>query len=458
MKNLTNPCNTVILIEDEEDVREAARLTLELEGYSVHTYSSADKALPHISEVLTGIVVSDVRMPGTDGLELLQKIISIDSELPVILVTGHGDIEMALQAVRHGAWDFIEKPVPPDRLIDEVSRAIKSRQLELENRALRQQLDDKQQLDNQIIGSCPAMVALRNQVRNIADADVDILIHGETGTGKELLASSLHQFSKRADKEFVALNCGALPESVIESELFGHEAGAFTGANKRRIGKIEFAQGGTLFLDELESMPMHLQIRMLRVLQERKLERLGGNTSIPVDIRVIAATKCDLLEAASRGEFREDLYYRLNVATLHIPPLRERADDIPLLFRAFVLASATKFGRQEPELNPQHFDLLQQQEWRGNVRELQHEAERLVLGISTLFSQFTPAAAFCQEQSTLPEQLASYERKLLSEALQKSGGKVQEAAELLGIPRKKLYLRMQKFDLHKEQFYPTESA
>ena len=450
--------NSIILVEDEIDVREAAQLTLELEGFEVLAFANGVAALEVINSSFTGIVVTDVKMPGIDGIELLQKITAIDGELPVIVVTGHGDIGMAVQAVRIGAYDFIEKPVSPQHLIAEVARALQTRALVMENRALKRQLHQQNDIDNQLIGNSDAIVRLKSSIKNLADADVDILIHGETGSGKELVASCLHKFSKRSAAEFVALNCGAMPESVIESELFGHEVGAFTGANKKRIGKIEYANGGTLFLDELESMPLQLQIKLLRVLQERKLERLGGNQSIPVDIRVVAATKTDLLEASNRGDFREDLYYRLNVASLKIPPLRKRSTDIPLLFRTFVLQAAQRFSRVEPQLGAEQLQLLTQQQWRGNVRELQHEADRYVLGISELLenSDDTGTAAPVALDN-LPDQLASYEKQLLSNALQQSCGRIQEAADLLGIPRKKLYLRMMKLDIDKESFVKKQN-
>ncbi|WP_207062992.1 sigma-54 dependent transcriptional regulator [Motiliproteus sp. SC1-56] len=452
---MTTPAfDRVILIEDEVDVREAARLTLELEGFRVAAFSRAEPALETIDADFPGVVISDVKMPGMDGLELLQRVCVKDRELPVILVTGHGDISMAIQAVRKGAYDFIEKPVAPERLVEEVKRALNTRRLVLENRGLKRQLAGRSSLESRVIGNSAGIIRLREMIRNVADADIDVLIHGETGTGKELVARALHDFSKRREGHFVALNCGALPETVIESELFGHEAGAFTGASKRRIGKIEYADGGTLFLDELESMPMHLQIKLLRVLQERSLERLGGNQSIPVNVRVVAATKSDLFEAAARGEFREDLYYRLNVALLQVPSLRERLDDVPLLFTWFVSQSAQRLEREAPALAPEQLSALLAHRWPGNVRELQHEAERFVLGISQLLAGAPNASTQSPEREpgSLPEQMESFEKRLLTEALTRTRGRVTEAAERLGIPRKKLYLRLQKFGIDKERF------
>lgn len=440
----------IILIEDEADVREAAQMTLELEGYQVKSVSRAEQALPLIDTHCPAIVISDIRMPGMDGMALLQKVVEIDPELPVILVTGHGDISTAIQAVRGGAYDFIEKPVSPERLLEEVQRALQTRRLVLENRALRAALAKPVNIDTLIIGNSPAMQQLKQLVRNIADADIDVLLHGETGTGKELIASTLHQCSKRAKGPFVALNCGAMPESIMESELFGHEAGAFTGANKKRIGKLEYANGGTLFLDELESMPHSLQIRLLRVLQERKLERLGANTSVALDIRVIAATKEDLPTLAKSGKFREDLYYRLNVAEIQIPALRHRGDDIPLLFQHYLQQAAERLQRPLPALTPAMLQHACEHTWPGNVRELVHEAERVVLGISQRFIPNTQPALDLPQ--SLPAQLARYEQQLLCEALAACGGRIQDAADYLGIPRKKLYLRMQKYQLDKGEF------
>lgn len=443
----------IILIEDEADVREAAQMTLELEGYRVKSFSRAASALPLLDSDCPAIVVSDIRMPGMDGMELLAAVMQKDPELPVILVTGHGDISTAIQAVRTGAYDFIEKPVSPERLLEEVQRACRTRRLVLENRALRAALAQPADIDTLIIGNSPVMQQLKQLIRNVADADVDILLHGDTGTGKELIANTLHQCSTRREGPFVALNCGAMPESIMESELFGHEAGAFTGASKRRTGKLEYANGGTLFLDELESMPPSLQIRLLRVLQERQLERLGGNASIALDIRVIAATKEDLLQLADAGSFREDLYYRLNVAEVQIPPLQARGEDILLLFQHFLQRSADKLQRPCPTLTPAMTQTLCQHTWPGNVRELQHEAERLVLGISQRLNGSINAPDIAPQ--SLPDKLAQYERQLLSEALIESGGKVQEAADRLGIPRKKLYLRMQKYQLDKTQYHES---
>ncbi|MEF1174193.1 sigma-54 dependent transcriptional regulator, partial [Vibrio sinaloensis] len=317
----------VFFIDDESDIRIAIEQSFELEEISALFFASAEDAMLAIKQHgMPKVVISDICLPGLSGENLLSTVLNQDSDVPVILITGHGDISMAVNALRNGAYDFIEKPFAIDRLVDTTNRAIEKRQLTLENQELKRSLKASQTLGPRIIGDTQSIQSLRDTISHIADTNADILLFGETGTGKELFARSIHEQSSRREANFVAINCGAVPENLIESELYGHEKGAFTGADATRIGKFEHAQGGTLFLDEIESMPMQAQIRLLRVLQERVIERVGSNTLIPVDIRVIAATKVDLKQAAASGEFREDLYYRLNVVTLDLPPLRQRKE------------------------------------------------------------------------------------------------------------------------------------
>ncbi len=444
--------NRIILIDDEDEVRLSISQTLELEGFDVLAFDGVEKALAHITPNLPGIVITDFKMPRVDGLEALIRITSIDADLPVVIVTAHGDIPVAVKAMRDGAYDFMEKTADPEQLIGIARRALDMRKLVLENRELRRELDSSGELERQIIGKNPAMENLRKLVLNLADTDVDVLLVGETGTGKEIAARCLHDYGQREKKPFVALNCGALAESVIESELFGHEAGAFTGASKRRIGKIEYAAGGTLFLDEIESMPPTVQVRMLRVLQERTLERVGGNVSVPVDIRIIAASKVDLREAVNGGTFREDLLYRLQVAQVTLPPLRDRIDDAPLLFCHFVDGASVRYHRPVPQIDEDKIQDLMNQTWPGNVRELRNAAERFVLGLGEPDGVSNVMCDGDDVGKTLNERLACFERATISAALRDQGGRVGEAAAALGLPRKTLYLRMQKHGLNREDF------
>ncbi|HEY0589295.1 MAG TPA: sigma-54 dependent transcriptional regulator [Pseudoduganella sp.] len=373
-----------LLVEDEAALRLATSQTLELGGFAVQACSSAEEALPLLLANFAGVVVTDVRLPGLSGLELLARVAALDAELPVIVVTGHGDVTMAVEAMRAGAYDFIEKPFSSERLMDAVKRAQERRNLVLENRRLRSERAQHPDMPD-LIGRSEAIEHLKVVVRNVAPTGVDILINGQTGTGKEVMARLIHAASGRKGN-FVAINCGALPESVFESEIFGHEAGAFTGAQKRRIGKLEFANGGTVFLDEIESMPMALQVKLLRVLQERRLERLGGNESVALDCRVVAASKADLLALSAQGLFREDLYYRIGVISIDLPRLRDRREDIPLLLAHFVAEAAQRYQRPMPMWTPEQMAAWQAADWPGNVRELRNFAERLTLGL-------VPAAA-----------------------------------------------------------------
>jgi two-component system C4-dicarboxylate transport response regulator DctD len=421
----------VVFVDDEAEIRHANVQSLELAGFEVTALDSARQALAAIDRDFPGVVVTDIRMPETDGLALFRQLRALDPDLPVILITGHGDIAMAVAAMQEGAYDFLAKPYPADRLVDSVRRAAEKRRLVIENRRLRAALEHAD--DAAFLGDTPEMERLRRTVRDVADADVDVLVLGETGSGKEVVAEALHRWSRRRAKPLVALNCGALPESVIESELFGHEAGAFTGAQKRRIGRIEHADGGTLFLDELESMPPGLQVKLLRVLEDRAVEPLGTNERRPLDLRVVAATKTDLNRASQDGRFRADLYYRLAVVTLRIPPLRERRADVPLLFAHFLDLAAERFRRDPPPLSDAVRHHLLDHDWPGNVRELAHFADRVALGLGEVD---VPAA---EVSTSLPERVEQYEATLIREALTTQGGDVRATVEALGLPRKTFY-------------------
>ncbi|MGQ7816783.1 sigma-54-dependent transcriptional regulator [Metapseudomonas furukawaii] len=436
----------VLLIDDDPHLRQALSQTLDLAGLKVQVLGDAQGVAERIDRDWAGVVVTDIRMPGIDGLELLRQLRERDPDLPVLLITGHGDVPLAVQAMRAGAYDFLEKPFPSDQLLDSVHRALDLRRLVLENRSLRLALSDRQQLSGRLVGQSPAMQRLRNQIGALAATSADVLILGETGAGKEVVARALHDLSARRDGPFVAINAGALAESVVESELFGHEQGAFTGAQKRRIGKFEFANGGTVFLDEIESMSLDVQVKLLRLLQERVVERLGANQLIPLDIRVIAATKEDLRQAADQGRFRADLYYRLNVASLRIPPLRERGEDVLALFEHFADAARTRHGMAMRSLDSGQRALLLTHNWPGNVRELQNAAERFALGLDLALDN-TPAE-LPQVEGGLSEQVEAFERALIAAELTRPHNSLRSVAEALGLPRKTLSDKLRKHGLN----------
>ncbi len=434
----------VLLVEDDPTVRAGSAQALELADFTVSSYESAEPVAKLLQANSAAVLVSDVRLPGMSGLELLEVARAIDPELPVILVTGHGDIAMAVQAMHDGAYDFLEKPYSSEQLSDVVRRAADKRRLQLEVRALRQKLEHSEGIDACLLGNTPAMQALRRVILDVASQPADVLIYGETGTGKELVARCLHQFSSRGKHNYVPLNCGAIPETIFESELFGHEQGAFTGAAKRQVGKIEHADRGTLFLDEIESLPLAMQVKLLRVLQERSIQRLGSNTPVPLDVRVIAASKEDLKDFSDEGKFRPDLYYRLNLIVLHIPPLRERREDIPLLFEHFMMDAAARYKRPCPVVPPAQMQQLMAQDWPGNVRELRNAADRFVLGLSATTENAAPA--------TLADQVGAFERMLIEQALRDSGGSVAAACTALSLPKQTLYHKMQKYGLTADDY------
>ncbi|KAF2390519.1 sigma-54-dependent transcriptional regulator [Pseudomonas frederiksbergensis] len=438
--------NSVIVVDDESSIRSAVEQWLSLSGFDVQLFSRADECLAQLPTHFPGVILSDVRMPGMTGLELLAEVQRRDADLPVILLTGHGDVPMAVEAMRDGAYDFLEKPFSPETLLGSLRRALEKRRLVLENRALHVQADNRAKLDATLLGVSRGLQTLRRQVLDLATLPVNVLIRGETGSGKELVARCLHDFGPRADKPFVALNCAAIPEQLFEAELFGHESGAFTGASGKRIGKLEYADGGTLFLDEIESMPLAQQVKLLRVLQEQKLERLGSNQSIRVDLRIIAATKPDLLDEARAGRFREDLAYRLNVAELRLPPLRERREDIPLLFETFAQNAAERLGRTFPPLSGPQLSHLLSHDWPGNVRELANVAERQVLGLGE------PEPAAIDPGQSLAAQQEAFEAHCLRAALTRHKGDVKAVLEELQLPRRTFNEKLQRHGLTREMF------
>ena len=449
----------VLLIDDDPHLRLALSQTLDLAGLRVLALDSAQGVAARLDRDWPGVVVSDIRMPGLDGLQLLAQIQERDPQLPVLLITGHGDVPLAVQAMRAGAYDFLEKPFASEQLLDSVRRALDLRRLVLDNRSLRLALADRQQLEVRLLGRSPVMQRLREQIAALAATSADVLILGETGAGKEVVARALHDLSARRDGPFVAINAGALAESVVESELFGHEAGAFTGAAKRRIGKFEHANGGTLFLDEIESMSLDVQVKLLRLLQERVVERMGSNQLIPLDIRVIAATKEDLRQAADQGRFRADLYYRLNVAPLKIAPLRERGEDALMLFEHYATAASQRHGLPVVPLDAGQRALLLRHSWPGNVRELQNTAERFALGLGLGLEAESPGTPAAATQGGLSEQVEAFERALIAAELARPHNSLRSLAEALGIPRKTLHDKLRKHGLtvHDAGGNPPES-
>lgn len=434
-----------LVVEDDPDVLLGCEQALQLEGIATMGVDSAERAIELVRGGLPGVIVSDVRLPGRDGMALMREVLALDAELPVVLITGHGDVSLAVLAMKAGAYDFIEKPFSPEYLVDVAQRALEKRALTLEVRELRHQLQDKQRLEARIIGHSLGIDRVRQLITELADTNASLLINGDTGTGKELVARCLHDSSARRNGHFVAINCGGLPETLVESEIFGHEAGAFTGASKRRVGKIEYANGGTLFLDEIESMPMSLQIKLLRVLQERTLERLGSNVPVQIDCRIVAATKEDLGSMVEAGRFREDLYYRLNVASVLLPALRERREDIPLLFEHFLLQASVNHGRPAPTLSAAKMQRLISHAWPGNVRELRNVADRCVLGIEMGFPPFGDSSA--NAGVSLPQAVESFERAMIAEVLRHHGNSLSQAAQVLQIPKTTLHDKMKKFGL-----------
>ncbi|MFV8670439.1 sigma-54-dependent transcriptional regulator [Ralstonia pseudosolanacearum] len=427
----------VFLIEDDDVVRLGCEQALTLADLPVRPFADAERALAALAAQTPSVVVSDVRLPGRDGLAVLREMLRHDRQLPVILVTGHGDVSMAVTAMRAGAYDFIEKPFHSERLVDVVRRALEKRRLTAENLRLRAALQGRQAFA--LVGQSQTMQDVRRLVAALAPTDA------ETGAGKDVLARAIHEGSRRRGP-FVALNCAALPESVFESEMFGHEAGAFTGANRRRIGKMEYADGGTLFLDEIESMPLALQAKLLRALQERSIERLGSNASVPVDCRVVAAAKVDLKAAADHGAFRADLYYRLNVVSIALPPLRQRAEDIPLLMAHFLQQAALRYDRAAPDWSAQDMMRWQHHDWPGNVRELKNVAERFCLGLDD------GLIASEASQHSLAGRMMAVERATIEEVLRATEGSVARAADLLAVPRKTLYDKLNRHGIEPERF------
>lgn len=436
----------IILVDDEEDIRLSVQQSLELRGHEVRPFARAERALERLNPDFPGVIVSDIRMPRMDGLALLDAVRQLDADLPVILITGHGDVPLAVEALRNGAYDFIEKPFSTDRLVQAIERAAEKRRLTLELRHLKNERPDDDPLEAIILGRAPAMVDLRRKIRTVAASDLDVLIVGETGTGKELVARSIHQLSDSRNRPFVTINLAALPAATIESELFGHIAGAFPGAVRARTGRLEHARGGTVYLDEIGAAPLALQVKLLRMIEDRAIEPLGTSERIDLDVRFFASTKEDLQQQIETGQFRDDLLYRINPVTLRLPPLRDRAEDIPRLFQRFVADATDRFSRPSLAVPPERLLSIATEKWPGNLRELRHEAERYVLGIDGDHDE-TANAEF-----GLVAQLERFERSVIAAALAANDGNLKATYELLGLSRKTLYEKMQKHGLSREDY------
>lgn len=426
--------NRIVLVEDDAAFREALTERLRLGGFEVAAFPSAETALKLLNDRFEGVVVTDLRMPGMDGRALVERLAVIDADLPVVMMTGHGDIAEAVEAMKRGAYDFLAKPFAPERLIESLRRALDKRALVLDNRRLAAMAEEGE-WSIPLSGDSRAVEVLRDAIRRLADAPVDVLIDGETGAGKEAVARAIHSAGRRRLRPFVTVSCAALPETGLESLLMGHAAGAFPGALHRREGQIEQSHQGTLFLDEIDLAPRAAQRLLLRVLEEREVLPLGAMEPHALDLRILASTKGDPVEAVARGDLREDLYYRLNVVRLRTPPLRERREDAPLLFARFLGRAADRLGREIPPITPAVRRRLLEHDWPGNLRELANYASEIAVGLAS--QEATPAG-----REGLAQQVQAYEAELIREALAAHHGDIRRVTAALRIPRKTLYDKM----------------
>jgi len=447
---------TILIVDDEPGVRSALSGVLRDEGYAVDAVSSGEECLDRMTRGVVDLIVLDVWLPGLDGLATLTRLRERQVDAQVVLISGHGNIESAVRAIKLGAFDFVEKPLSLEKTVLVVRNALRQRRLEAENRALRARVDRTQTM----VGESYAMRQLREQVAMAAPTNGRVLIYGENGTGKELVARTIHALSRRRSAIFVEVNCAAIPEELIESELFGHVRGSFTGAVSDRRGKFETADGGTIFLDEIGDMSLKTQAKVLRVLQEQTMEAVGGTTRITVDARVVAATNKDLQTEIRAGRFREDLYFRLNVIPIFVPPLRDRPEDIPLLAEHFMAELSREYGKRVKTFDPEAAAIIQNYPWPGNVRELRNVIERLMIMVpgdsvsaaDLTFLDHKPLVRFSvsdavTEHLSLHDARDRFERDLILRTLTEQQGNMSRTAEVLGVERSNLYRKMRAFGI-----------
>ena len=434
--------STILVIDDEKNIREGLAADFEMDGYSVKVAANGQEGLDFLAKGDIDLVITDLRMPGISGEEVLRRVTTEMPGIPVIVLTGHGSIDAAVQAMRDGAYDFLTKPLNLDQLGMIVTRALESRELKLQHSQLLKEVDTKKQLDN-IIGKSAEMQRLLTTVRKVADSKASVLVTGESGVGKEVIADALHNLSSRRDKACIKVHCAALSETLLESELFGHEKGAFTGADAMHKGRFELAHGGTIFLDEIGEINQSVQIKLLRVLQEKKFERVGGSQTIEVDVRVIAATNRNLEEEVKAGRFREDLYYRLNVIHLEVPPLRERKDDIPLLISAFLDEFNRENGKSVTGFSQAAKSAIYKYDWPGNIRELRNCVESAVVmagGSEIVLEDLPPSVSKASRAESISVPMGitldEAEKLIIEENLAANKGNKSKTADLLGIGRK----------------------
>jgi two-component system nitrogen regulation response regulator NtrX len=448
----------ILVIDDEAEIRRSVRMILEYDGYDVVEASSGPEGVAIAEKESPDLIFLDVKMPGMDGLEALQRIRAGNDSVPVVIISGHGTVSTAVEATKAGAFDFIEKPLASERVLLTIRNALDQTRLVDENRTLRRAAEVR----HQMVGESPALRHVWDAIKRAAPTNATVLLLGESGVGKELVARSIHRNSLRSRERFVQVNCAAIPEELIESELFGHEKGSFTGATEKQIGKFEQADRGTIFLDEVGDMSPKTQAKVLRVLQEGEVERLGSARTIKVDVRVIAATNKDLEQEIDRGTFREDLYFRLSVIPIKVPPLRDRRDDIPLLVRHFAELFSREHNRRPLRFTPTALEYMQKARWKGNVRELKNTVERLLImtpgdsvdldhlrDVVRLEARPQPSD---NEKSpgTLREFKESSERAFLVNKLRENGWNISKTAEVIGTPRSNLYKKLEQYGITQE--------